>query len=182
MWYVSTLQQKDSETIQVQQLLEKIDEYENQIEDYKSELDKVNKVRNIQTITSNWYKNMFVCRNVFIYLFWEVKGFPWVLHEENCELWGTHNIQGQILDHIFPPNGGYCVQLFFPTCTLLKIGNITLIYPAIESCDTLRSIAHSCVKIIIWWIKGINIFIVLCVNETVIPWFYKSTHGLLLIR
>jgi len=34
------LQQKDSETIQVQQLLEKIDEYENKIEDYKSELDK----------------------------------------------------------------------------------------------------------------------------------------------
>ena len=53
----------------MQQLLEKIDEYENQIEDYKSELDKVNKVRNIQTISSNWYKNMFVCRNVFIYLF-----------------------------------------------------------------------------------------------------------------
>lgn len=47
MGYVLTLQQKDSETIQVQQLLEKIDDYENQIEDYKSELDKVNKVRNI---------------------------------------------------------------------------------------------------------------------------------------
>jgi len=43
--YVLTLQQKDSETIQVQQLLEKIDDYENQIEDYKSALDKVNKVR-----------------------------------------------------------------------------------------------------------------------------------------
>ena len=40
-WY---FQQKDSETIQTQQLLEKIDGYETQIEDYKSELDKVNKV------------------------------------------------------------------------------------------------------------------------------------------
>lgn len=35
--------QKDSETIQTQQLREKIDDYETQIEDYKSELDKVNK-------------------------------------------------------------------------------------------------------------------------------------------
>lgn len=34
---------KDSETIQTQQLLEKIDDYEAQLEDYKSELDKVNK-------------------------------------------------------------------------------------------------------------------------------------------
>lgn len=41
-----TLQQKDSDTIQTQQLLEKIDVYESQIEDYKAELDKVNKVRN----------------------------------------------------------------------------------------------------------------------------------------
>ena len=40
-WY---FQQKDSETIQTQQLREKIDDYETQIEDYKSELDKVNKV------------------------------------------------------------------------------------------------------------------------------------------
>jgi len=35
--------QKDSETIQTQQLREKIDDYEAQLEDYKSELDKVNK-------------------------------------------------------------------------------------------------------------------------------------------
>lgn len=41
------LQQQDSETIQTQQLLEKIDDYESQLEDYKSELAKVNKVRNI---------------------------------------------------------------------------------------------------------------------------------------
>ena len=47
--YILTLQQKDSETIQMQQLLEKIDDYENQIEDYKSELDKVNKVKNMHS-------------------------------------------------------------------------------------------------------------------------------------
>jgi len=63
------LQQKDSETIQVQQLLEKIDEYENKIEDYKSELDKVNKVSNIQTIISNWYKNVCLQKCVHIFVF-----------------------------------------------------------------------------------------------------------------
>ena len=48
----------------MQQLLEKIDEYENQIEDYKSELDKVNKVRKIQT--TYWYENMLR------YLYWGI--------------------------------------------------------------------------------------------------------------
>ena len=28
---------------------------------------------------------------------------------ENCELRGTDNVQGQISEHIFAPNGGYCV-------------------------------------------------------------------------
>jgi len=48
MYYIHFFhfQQKDGETIQTQQLREKIDDYEAQLEDYKSELDKVNKVRN----------------------------------------------------------------------------------------------------------------------------------------
>ena len=29
--------------------------------------------------------------------------------EENCELRGTNNVRGQISEHIFAPNGGYCV-------------------------------------------------------------------------
>ena len=28
---------------------------------------------------------------------------------ENCELRGIDNVQGQICEHIFAPNGGYCV-------------------------------------------------------------------------
>lgn len=52
------MQQKDSETIQTQQLLEKIDDYESQIEDYKNELDKVNKVRNPCMYRQN-YKCLF---------------------------------------------------------------------------------------------------------------------------
>ena len=50
------LQQKDSETIQTQQLLERIDDYEVQIEDYKSELEKVNKVRDVL-----WYLQFPSC-------------------------------------------------------------------------------------------------------------------------
>ena len=33
--------------------------------------------------------------------------------EENCELRGTDNVQGQISEHIFAPNGGYC--LYYPS-------------------------------------------------------------------
>ena len=31
------------------------------------------------------------------------------LLEENCELRGTDDVQGQISAHIFAPNGGYCL-------------------------------------------------------------------------
>ena len=33
--------------------------------------------------------------------------------EENCELRGTGNAQGQISEHVFAPNGGYCI--YFPS-------------------------------------------------------------------
>ena len=42
------------------------------------------------------------------YLFWEAKSFPTAYLEENCELWGTDNVQGLISVYIFIPNGGYC--------------------------------------------------------------------------
>ena len=32
-----------------------------------------------------------------------------VFQERNCELRRTDNIQGQISEHIFAPDGGYCV-------------------------------------------------------------------------
>ncbi|XP_068711063.1 PRKC apoptosis WT1 regulator protein-like [Montipora capricornis] len=49
--------QKDSQTIQTQQLLEKIDDYEAQLEDYKSELDKVNKELDQLRIDNNRLKD-----------------------------------------------------------------------------------------------------------------------------
>ena len=47
------------------------------------------------------------------YLFREANSFPRASLEENCELWGTDNVQGQISQHIFAPNGDYC--LYYPT-------------------------------------------------------------------
>ena len=41
-----------------------------------------------------------------IYLFREANSF-----EENCELFGTDNVRGQISVHIFAPNGGYCLYI-----------------------------------------------------------------------
>ena len=42
------------------------------------------------------------------YVFREANSFLRAKLEENCELRGTDNVQGQISEHIFAPNGGYC--------------------------------------------------------------------------
>ena len=43
------------------------------------------------------------------YLSREAISFPKALLEENCELRATDNIQEQISEYIFAPNGDYCV-------------------------------------------------------------------------
>ena len=47
------------------------------------------------------------------YLFREANSFPRAKLEENCELRGTDNVQGQISKHIFALNGDYC--LYYPS-------------------------------------------------------------------
>ena len=47
------------------------------------------------------------------YLFREANSFPRVKLEENGELRETDNVQGQISEHIFAPNEGYC--LYYPS-------------------------------------------------------------------
>ena len=47
------------------------------------------------------------------YLFREANSFPRAKFEENCELRGTDNVQGQISEHVFAPNGNYC--LYYPS-------------------------------------------------------------------
>ena len=66
------------------------------------------------------------------YLFREANSFLGAQLEENCELRGTDNVQGQMSEHIFAPNGGYNVynpSNPFATCGVLKIGgNLTINY------------------------------------------------------
>ena len=46
------------------------------------------------------------------YLFREANSFPRAELEENCELRRTDNVQGQISEHIFGPNGDCCLYIF----------------------------------------------------------------------
>ena len=52
------------------------------------------------------------------YLFREANSFPRAKLEENCELRGRDNVQGQISEHIFAPNGDYC--LYIPQFSKLR--------------------------------------------------------------
>ena len=47
------------------------------------------------------------------YLFREANSFPRAQLEEKCELRGTDNVQGQISEHIFAPNGDY--RVYYPS-------------------------------------------------------------------
>ena len=39
---------------------------------------------------------------------------------ENSSALGTNNIRGQISEHIFAPNGDYCLYIFAPHLSILK--------------------------------------------------------------
>ena len=43
------------------------------------------------------------------YLFLVAHNFPRAMLSENCSLLGTDNVRWQISQHIFAPNGGYCL-------------------------------------------------------------------------
>ena len=43
------------------------------------------------------------------YLFLVAHNFPRTSLWENCSLFGTDNVRGQISEHIFAPNGDYCL-------------------------------------------------------------------------
>ena len=63
----------------------------------------------MNTIASIWlrkYARIFVLGH---YLFLEVHSFPRASLSENCSLLGTDNVCGQISEHIFAPNEGYCL-------------------------------------------------------------------------
>ena len=69
------------------------------------------------------------------YLFREANSLPRAKLEETYELRGTDNVQGQMSEHIFAPNEGYCLrfiilQIFFATRAALKIGEYSRIFPS----------------------------------------------------
>ena len=45
------------------------------------------------------------------YLFLVAHSFPRGSLSENCSLLGTDNVRGQISEHIFAPNGDYCLYI-----------------------------------------------------------------------
>ena len=45
------------------------------------------------------------------YLFLVALSFPRASLSENCSLLGTDNVRGQISEHIFAPNGDYCLYI-----------------------------------------------------------------------
>ena len=52
------------------------------------------------------YARIFVLGH---YLFLVAYSFPRASLSEKCSLLGTDNVQGQISEHIFAPNGDYCL-------------------------------------------------------------------------
>ena len=59
------------------------------------------------------YARIFVLGH---YLFLVAHSFPRATLSENCSLLGTDNVFGQISEHIFAPNGGYCLCIFTGQC------------------------------------------------------------------
>ena len=67
------------------------------------------------------------------YLSREANSFPRAKLEENCELRGTDNVQGQISKHIFAPNGGYCLHYpsnLFRNARSFKIEEFSRTFPS----------------------------------------------------
>ena len=67
----------------------------------------------INTIASIWlrkYARIFVLGH---YLFLEAHSFPRASLSKNCSLLGTDNVRGQISEHIFAPNEGYCLFIIW---------------------------------------------------------------------
>ena len=56
-------------------------------------------------------------RRIFVlghYLFLVAHSFSRASLSENCSLLGTGNVRGLLSEHIFAPNGDYCLYIFAP--------------------------------------------------------------------
>ena len=63
------------------------------------------------------YARIFVLGH---YLFLEAHIFPRAALSENCSLLGTDNVRGQISEHIFAPNGDYCLFILHQIFSLAR--------------------------------------------------------------
>ena len=95
-----------------------------------------------------------------------------VFREHSCELHGIDNVQGQISEHIFAPNGGYPSNLFAKQ-TVLKIGEYSLIFPSFSwgIFGHVTSLDQSHRSENIWWILMENI---LCIRIYLPPIILQS--------
>ena len=94
----------------------------------------------INTITSIWLgkkARIFVLGH---YLFLEAQSFPRASLSENCSLLGTDNVRGQVSEHIFAPNEGYC-----------------LFIPENRKETTLSCCRNKCCFLIVWQSRYINL-------------------------
>ena len=66
------------------------------------------------------YARLFVLGH---YLILVAHSFPGASLSENCSLLGRDNVRGQIFEHIFAPNGDYC--LFIPCSTKIASVRVT---------------------------------------------------------
>ena len=65
------------------------------------------------------YARIFVLGH---YLFLVALSFPRASLSENCSLLGTDNVRGQISEHIFVPNGDYCLFIMQQVVALSNYG------------------------------------------------------------
>ena len=72
---------------------------------------KDNKHNSLHMHLGQKYARIFVLGH---YLFLVAHSFPRAALSENCSLLGTDNVRGQISEHIFAPNGDYCLYIFAP--------------------------------------------------------------------
>ena len=69
------------------------------------------------------YARIFVLGH---YLFLVAHSFTRATLSENCSLLGTDNVRGQISEHIFAPNGGYCLYRNKVIIIIIETLSITL--------------------------------------------------------
>ena len=65
-------------------------------------------IKTIASILGRKYARIFVLEH---FLFLVAHSFPRASLSENCSLLGTDNVRGQISEHIFAPNGDYCLSI-----------------------------------------------------------------------